>query len=128
MKRKREKEVSDEHSNVRSSLKYFKPDTHKTLMSHTQTHRHTRLCLWNAGSNTCRREASWPDSHGPQRHGGAYRKQHVLLVLIDSAGVRDGGGVFDDRHRLSCRGGANTGSQSFTHAANKLQQMITLVK
>lgn len=34
------------------------------------------------------------------REGCAYRKQHVLLVLVDSSGVGDRVGVFDDRYRL----------------------------
>lgn len=34
---------------------------------------------------------------------GSYRKQHVLFVLVDGSRVRNRVGVFDDRHRLSCR-------------------------
>lgn len=31
---------------------------------------------------------------------GTHRKQHVLFVLVDSPGVRNRVGVFDDGHRL----------------------------
>lgn len=31
----------------------------------------------------------------------SYRKQHVLFVLVDSSGVRNRVGVFDDGHRLA---------------------------
>lgn len=44
----------------------------------------------------------------------AYREEHVLLVLIDSAGVRHRVSVFDHRHRFTY------GDVENVHIINKL--------
>lgn len=38
------------------------------------------------------------------RKVGTYREKHVLLILVDSTGVRDGVSMFDHRHGLPCQG------------------------